>query len=68
MFELTIHKMIGMIGIGIWQRFQRDFELTMFELTVPDLYMVVGTLSLTQKVKPVDAVRSGCSMQQNSSI
>ena len=24
--------------IGIWQRFQRNFELTVFELTVPDLY------------------------------
>ena len=36
MFELTIifkHEMIG-----IWQRFHRNFELTVFELTVPDLY------------------------------
>ena len=24
--------------IGIWQRFHRNFELTVFELTVPDLY------------------------------
>ena len=23
--------------IGIWQRFHRNFELTVFELTVPDL-------------------------------
>ena len=44
MFELTIifkHEMIG-----IWQRFQRNFELkwnfelTMFELSVPDLYQL----------------------------
>ena len=35
MFELDVyfkHKMIG-----IWQRFQRNFELTVFELRVPDL-------------------------------
>ena len=27
--------------IGIWQRFQRNFELTVFELSVPDLYTIV---------------------------
>ena len=35
MFELTMHFKHEVIGI--WQRFQRNFELTMFELTVPDL-------------------------------
>ena len=42
MLELTVHFKHGMIGI--WQRFLRNFELsgnfelTVFELTVPDLY------------------------------
>ena len=43
MFELTMHFKRKMIGI--WQRFNRNFELikwnfelTVFELTVPDLY------------------------------
>ena len=42
MFKLTMHFKHEMIGI--WQRFQRNFEfkwnfeLTVFELTVPDLY------------------------------
>ena len=38
MFELTVHfkhEIIGML-----QRFQRNFELTVFEITVPDLYQV----------------------------
>ena len=40
MFELTVifkHEIIG-----IWQRFHRNFELTVFELTVPDLYFKYG--------------------------
>ena len=35
-FELTMHFKHDMIVI--WQRFQRNFELTVLELTVPDLY------------------------------
>ena len=31
--------------IGIWQRFQRNFELTVFELTVPDLYMRLSSIN-----------------------
>ena len=36
MFELTMHFKHEMIGI--WQRFQRNFELTVFKLTMPDQY------------------------------
>ena len=37
MFELTVHFKHEMIEI--WQKFQRNFELTVFELTVPDLWL-----------------------------
>ena len=36
MFELTVHFKHEIIGM--WQRFQWNFELTVFELTVSDLY------------------------------
>ena len=47
MFELTVHFKHEMIGI--WQRFQRNFELTVFELTVPDLYVNEGPLLQDKK-------------------
>ena len=49
MFKLTMHFKHEMIGI--WQRFHRNFklsgtfELSMFELTVPDLYIGSRTTS-----------------------
>ena len=46
MFKLTINFKHEMIGI--WQRFQRDFELTVFELTVPDLYTFLLEQSVCQ--------------------
>ena len=41
-FELTMHYKHEMIGIC--QRFQRNFEFTVFELTVPDLYVKAGLM------------------------
>ena len=40
-YEIIVHFKHEMIGI--WQRFHRYFELTVFELTVPDLYMLQST-------------------------
>ena len=42
-FELTMHFKHEMIGI--WQRFNRNFELTVFELSVPDLYIYGSQLT-----------------------
>ena len=39
MFELTMHFKHEMIGI--WQIINRNFELTVLELSVPDLYTVL---------------------------
>ena len=44
MFKLTVHFKHEMIGI--WQRFQRNFKLTVFELTMPDLYNVILILEI----------------------
>ena len=38
MFKLTVHLKHEMIGI--WQTFQRNFELNVFQLTAPDLHYV----------------------------
>ena len=43
MLELNMHYKHEMIGIC--QRFQRNFELTVFELTVPDLYRTQTMMS-----------------------
>ena len=37
MFELTVHYKHEMIGF--LPKFKRNFELTLFELTVADLYL-----------------------------
>ena len=41
MFKLTVYFKHEMIGI--WPRVHRNFELTMFELTMPNLYMFLFT-------------------------
>ena len=63
MFKLTIHFEHDMIGIlaKISQKLQIkwNFELTVFELTVPDLYLEIRRSFQESYIIPFDFVR-GC--------